>query len=175
MQRISHHIPKHVYLIVVVVIIFSVPGCQKQTALSVDVASAAEIKERINAHQGQQAVLVNFWATWCQPCVEEFPMITDLATQYEPEGLKVYYVSVDFIDNLEGVKTFLTKMGVHEASFIKPDGNDNEFIDDIHNDWTGAIPFTIVFSKTSGKVESFWEGVAEREQFEQAVIAALNS
>jgi thiol-disulfide isomerase/thioredoxin len=175
MQRIAQHIPKHVYLIIMVITMFSISGCQKQTALSVDITNAAEIKERIDAHRGKQAVLVNFWATWCQPCVEEFPMITDLATQYGPEGLKVYFVSVDFIDNLEGVKAFLTQMGVHEPSFIKPDGNDFAFIDNIHKDWSGAIPFTIIFSKTSGKVESLWEGVAEREQFEQAVISALNS
>lgn len=175
MQRISHHISKHVYLIIVVVMMFSVSGCQKRTALSIDIANAAKIKERIAAHQGEQAVLVNFWATWCQPCVEEFPMITDLAAQYEPEGLKVYFVSVDFIDNLDGVKTFLSQMGVHEPSYIKPDGNDNAFIDGIHRDWSGAIPFTIIFSKTSGKVESYWEGVAQREQFQQAIIAALNS
>lgn len=175
MQRISHKINKCVYPIIVVIAMFSVSGCQKQTALSVNISSAAEIKDRIEAHHGEQAVLVNFWATWCKPCVEEFPMITDLAAQYEPEGLKVYFVSVDFIDNLEGIKAFLTRMGVQEPSFIKPDGNDNAFIDGIHKDWSGAIPFTIIFSKTSGKVESFWEGVAEREQFEQAIIAALNS
>jgi thiol-disulfide isomerase/thioredoxin len=175
MQRISHHILNHVYPIIAVVVIISVYGCQKRSTVPVNITTAAEIKNKIAAHHGKQAVLVNFWATWCQPCVEEFPTITDLMVQYKPKGLQVYFISVDFIDNLEGVKAFLAQMGVHEPSFIKPDGNDNAFIDGIHKDWSGAVPFTIIFSRTSGKVESFWEGVTNRDQFEQAIIAALNS
>jgi thiol-disulfide isomerase/thioredoxin len=159
----------------VIIVIISVYGCQKRSPAPVEIATAAEIKNKIAAHHEKQAVLVNFWATWCQPCVEEFPTITDLMVQYKSKGLQVYFVSVDFIDNLEGVKAFLAQMGVYEPSFIKPDGNDNAFIDGIHKDWSGAVPFTIVFSRATGKVESFWEGVASRDQFEQAIIAALNS
>ena len=61
MLKISNYIQKRIYPIIMVAAISIVSSCQKQIAVSVDVATAAEIKDRIATHSGEEAVLVNFW------------------------------------------------------------------------------------------------------------------
>jgi thiol-disulfide isomerase/thioredoxin len=150
-------------------------GCQSKTTLRLETSPAEAILERIKSHTGSEAVLINFWATWCQPCVEEFPIITDLTDKYLGQELITYFVSVDFTDNRDAVMAFLEEQGVTGLSFIKQDGNDNNFINSISADWTGAVPFTMLFSKSDGAIAHLWEGAASREQFEQAILSAINS
>jgi len=135
-------------------------------------ATATDIIQKVAEHKGREAVLVNFWATWCAPCVEEFPMIVDLGRSRRGEGLIVYFVSVDWLDQAEQVTTFLKRQGVSGLSFIK-DEKDGPFIDGIAREWTGAVPFTIIYGRWSGAVVDLWEGKAPREKFEAAVQAAL--
>ncbi|MCH8328633.1 MAG: TlpA family protein disulfide reductase [Candidatus Marinimicrobia bacterium] len=122
--------------------------------------------------KGEQAVLVNFWATWCAPCVEEFPMMMDLAGQLADSGLTTYFVSVDFIDERERVVEFLTSQGVTGLSFLK-DEKDMPFINGIDENWTGAVPYTVVFGRKDGKVSEFWEGQADSTKFNTAARRGL--
>ena len=131
-----------------------------------------DINAFVMEHRGEEAVLLNFWATWCAPCVEEFPLIVDLARTWQSKGLKVYFVSVDWLEQSDQVRTFLDRQDVTGTSFIK-DQKDQPFIDGIAEAWTGAVPFTIVYSKRSGEVVDYWEGKAPREKFEAAIKAAL--
>ena len=73
--------------------------------------------------------MLNFWATSCAPCVEEFPMIVDLSDEYENE-LSVYFISMDWLDEKEKAISFLKKQGVDGVTFIK-DEKDNAFINGI--------------------------------------------
>ncbi len=149
-------------------------GCGRSvTPVTLDRVTAADIVKQVAEHKGREAVLVNFWATWCAPCVEEFPMIVDLGRRYHGEGLTVYFVSVDWLDRVEQVTAFLERQGVEGLSFIK-DQKDNPFIDGIAREWTGAVPFTILYGRQSGAVVDFWEGKAPREKFEAAIQAALS-
>ncbi|UCD37325.1 MAG: TlpA family protein disulfide reductase [Fidelibacterota bacterium] len=137
-------------------------------------ATAADIIQQVSEYKGREAVLVNFWATWCAPCVQEFPMIVELGRRYRDEGLKIYFVSVDWLEQSDRVRTFLEQQGVEGLSFIK-DEKDNPFIDGIARDWTGAVPFTIVYAKRSGAAMELWEGKAHRERFENAIEMALEN
>ena len=143
-----------------------------QSAVDLQDAAAEDILKTAAAHQGQEAVLINFWATWCVPCVEEFPMIVELAEEYQDNELKVYFVSVDWLDERQKAVDFLEQHGVRGVSFIKNQGDD-EFIDGISREWTGAVPFTIVFGKESGKVVDLWEAKKQRPKFEQAIEKAI--
>ena len=60
-------------------------------------ATAEDILSAVSEYRGEKAVLVNFWATWCVPCIEEFPMIVDLSEQYA-DDVKVLFVSGDWLD-----------------------------------------------------------------------------
>lgn len=134
---------------------------------------AQDILSEIKTTQETKAVLLNFWATWCKPCVDEFPMIVDLGEKYESNDLKVYFVSVDWLDDQDKVIRFLKQHDVSGVSFIK-NQDDFDFINGISKEWTGAVPFTIVFGKKTGDVVDYWESNKPQERFVYAIEKALN-
>jgi len=115
---------------------------------------------------------VNYWATWCGPCVEEFPMIVHLAEKFTDDAI-ILFVSTDWLDAKQRVIEFLQKQGVTGLSLIK-NQNDNEFIDSISREWSGALPFTIVYDKNTGNVVDFWEGKQPEKRFYYAIKKAIS-
>ena len=129
------------------------------------------IQEHFSSYKGEKAVLLNVWATTCAPCVEEFPMIVSLGN--EIKGLEVVFVSADFDDQLGEVKSYLNEQKVIGVSFIKNE-NDQSFINGIHPEWSGSLPFTILYGKISGKILIFWEGKESESKFREAIQRAIN-
>jgi len=152
------------------IIFFLIIGCEQP---DLHHATAESIHDNVISKKGEEAVLLNFWATWCGPCVEEFPMIVDLADEYKND-LAVYFISVDWLDEKEKAISFLKKQGVDWTTFIK-DEKDNAFINGIHEEWSGALPFTILYGKSSGEVLDYWEGEQPEKRFRKAIINAINS
>ncbi len=91
-------------------------------------------------------VLVNFWATWCVPCVEEFPDVQRLRENYRARGLTVIAVSLDRpADTATVVARFLRTHREHGTLYIKKAGNDEAFINAVSPDWSGALPATFIY------------------------------
>lgn len=133
-------------------------------------ATADQIMAKVAEYEGEKPVLMNFWATWCAPCIEEFPYLMELNEKYEGQ-FKLIFVSGDFREAREEAEAFLQKQGVDFETYFKV-GKDNEFITTISNEWTGALPFTIVYNK-EGEVTTSWEGKAELEKFESELIKVI--
>lgn len=106
--------------------------------------------------------VVNLWATWCAPCVEEFPELMRLDRDYADRGVAVFFVSADFEDERDLVDAFLRSQGWGKRSFLKT-GKDDAFVRAFSEDWTGAVPATFVFD-AEGQLLTFWEGKASYEQ-----------
>jgi len=145
--------------------LFSVCG---NSPLTLKYGNAAEIMEQAKSHTDREVVLLNFWATWCKPCVKEFPMIVELSRNYKKRGLIVYFISVDWLENEDQVKIFLKAQGVKGISYIKDRQNDELFINDISNSWSGAVPFTILIDK-QGNLAEQWESEKSEEYFIKAL------
>lgn len=93
-----------------------------------------------------EPVLIDFWATWCVPCIEEFPDILRVKEMYGQRGLLVVFISIDRPrDAGTAVTRFLRKHGVHFTTYIKKAGNDEAFINAVDPDWSGALPATFVY------------------------------
>lgn len=119
--------------------------------------------------QASQPVVVNVWATWCKPCVEEFPEL--LAFAREQQGrVRVVFVSADFGDRRELVERFLRERGVAFTTYLKV-GSDEEFIATLSPQWSGSLPATFVFAP-QGKLVSFFERKVTKKELEQ-VIATM--
>src|SRR5260370_39798133 len=73
-------------------------------------------------------LLVNFWATWCEPCRDEYPMLNELAKKYAPEGLQVVGISLDDDGERIIVRRFLVRFKPGFLSFRKRPGTKDEFI-----------------------------------------------
>lgn len=133
--------------------------------------TGSEIETIVNSYRGQKAVLINVWATWCAPCVEEFPEIVKLQRAY-PEKLQVIFISGDFPDSRARALAFLKKQDVDWTTYFKT-GDDQEFIESVSPNWTGALPFSKVISM-DGEVIASWEQSATYDKFERHVKTAIN-
>ena len=154
---------RHIFLFGIFILI----SCN---SLELKLITSDQILREVDTYKGDKAVLVNIWATWCKPCVEEFPMILSLGKS--EKNLKVIFVSADFLDYKNDVVNFLIEQGLEDYSFIK-DEKDQSFIDGLHEDWTGALPFTILFAKNTGKVVDYWEGKRSKREFVEAVKKSI--
>ena len=151
-----------------VFILVFILGCSQVELVKAD---SKTIQEHLSSYKGEKAVLLNVWATTCAPCVEEFPMIVTLGN--EIKDLEVVFVSADFDDQLGEVKSYLNEQKVIGVSFIKNE-KDQPFINGIHPEWSGSLPFTILFGKNSGEIVSYWEGKEQESKFRKHILLAIN-
>jgi len=117
---------------------------------------------------GAPAVLVNVWATWCQPCREEMPDLLRLRREVAPEGLQILLVSADFSDQRDEARRFLAGLGVDFPSYIKNEA-DMAFIDAIDPEWSGALPASFVFDADGARREA-WEGQRAYGEMREALL-----
>lgn len=92
--------------------------------------------------------IVNFWATWCKPCVAELPEFEKVHNEYKSKKVKVLLVSMDFKEELDKrLKTFLDKNHYTAEVVLLDEVNGNDFINKISESWSGAIPATLITRK----------------------------
>ncbi len=114
--------------------------------------------------------VVNFWATWCSPCIEELPYFNQL-TEAHGKKLKIFTVSVDYKSKLESVRSFLKKRPLLSETLLLDESDPNIYIDRINSEWSGAIPATVLFQNgkrvrfTEKKFENFEELKSFTEPF----------
>lgn len=94
--------------------------------------------------------IVNFWATWCKPCIEELPYLEQLNTAEIEQPLKVVLVSLDFPKHLESkLLPFVEKHQLGSQVEVLLDGDYNSWIDKVSPEWSGAIPATYIYKQDS--------------------------
>lgn len=92
--------------------------------------------------------VINFWATWCKPCVEELPYFEELTQNYKNKKVQVILVSLDFPRQIESkLVPFLQKNQLKSKVFMLKDGKFNDWIDKVSTQWDGAIPVTYIYKK----------------------------
>ncbi|MAR36378.1 MAG: hypothetical protein CMG19_06270 [Candidatus Marinimicrobia bacterium] len=84
------------------------------------------------------------------------------------------FVSADWLEQKKDVINYLKKMNFKGEAYIK-DQPDEEFINSLYGEWTGTLPFTILFGKLSGSIVDFWENSKHEQRFIEAVNKAINS
>src|SRR5438477_4133557 len=92
-------------------------------------------------------MLVNFWATYCEPCRDEYPMLNELAKKYAPQGLKVVGVSMDDDGDLILMRRFLARYKPVFPNYRKKAGEDadfRQFTRTVLPSWNGSLPATFL-------------------------------
>jgi thiol-disulfide isomerase/thioredoxin len=128
--------------------------------------------ERIRAQQRGRALLVNFWATWCDPCREEFPNLVRLHNSYRSKGLSVVAISMDDPEAVPAVEQFLKSQGAQFGSYRQQFKDFEALVNSINPRWGGGIPATFLYNP-QGKLVDSWEGATSFEEFEGAVKPVL--
>lgn len=100
----------------------------------------ADLVKRIDTTQG--TLVINFWATWCKPCVQELPAFDSLTSSNN--SCKVILVCLDFKEDIDKkVNPFLKKNKVITDCVLLDEINGNDYINQISDTWSGAIPATL--------------------------------
>jgi thiol-disulfide isomerase/thioredoxin len=146
-------------------------GAADATKLAGDV-DARGLAAAVAKEKGK-VVVVNFWATWCVPCREEFPDLVRLEKTYRDRSVAVLGVSIDFEKDLPKVEKFLADHHPDFPNYIKRSGGDDQdFIDAVDPKWGGELPFTVVYGK-DGRKARVLSGKQTYADFERAVTALL--
>jgi thiol-disulfide isomerase/thioredoxin len=129
--------------------------------------------QQVLAKYHGKPLVVNFWATWCEPCRDEYPMIVELAKQFRPQGVEVVGVDMDDDSDMNLVRRFIVRMQPSFPNYRQKTGIDlDKFYDGVNPQWKGTMPQTMFYGR-DGNVVGFFLGSRPRAQFEQAFRATL--
>ena len=143
-----------------------------------DIADPAVIdlndyQKLLEKHRGKP-LLVNFWATWCEPCRDEYPMLSELTRTYGPKGLHVLGVSLDEDVDINLVRRFLARMSPVFPNYRKKPGKDQDFINGVDVKWSGALPATFFYGR-DGRMSASLVGEHQRHEFEENIQQLLRN
>ncbi|MFN8353543.1 MAG: TlpA disulfide reductase family protein [Spirosomataceae bacterium] len=117
--------------------------------------------------------IVNFWATWCRPCVAELPNFERAHRYYQNKKVKIVLVSMDFAKDLKSkVQPFITKKQLKNPVVLLNEMDGNQFIDQVDTSWTGAIPATLLVN-TRRQKRKFFEKELTYDQLVQEINGLL--
>jgi thiol-disulfide isomerase/thioredoxin len=95
-----------------------------------------------------QTLVVNYWATYCGPCVKEVPLFNEIQEKYKNRDLKVVMVNLDFKSQLKArLDPFLLKHSFNLDIGVLVDQDADTWIPRAHPDWDGELPFTLIYQK----------------------------
>ncbi|MGA9997285.1 MAG: TlpA disulfide reductase family protein, partial [Pyrinomonadaceae bacterium] len=159
----------------------SVPGSASTNATNAPPAFAvsevdANGLKKLLQRDATQAhpLLVNFWATWCEPCREEFPDLVKINAEYRARGLEFITISLDDATDIKtAVPKFLKEMRAEEMpSYLLNETEPETAINEVDPSWSGGLPATFLFD-AQGKIVFKQMGRIKPAELRQAIEKAV--
>lgn len=161
-------------LVILCLMYFILFSCQKKKENSnknIQTLNYEQLKPLLHQNTNKTYV-VNFWATWCVPCVKELPAFEKLYDNYKSKNVEVILVSLDFSKQKESVLVpFVTENNLQPKVLHFFDANEQFWIQDISGNWTGSIPATLIYN---AKKRKFYEQTFHYEELKQELETFLN-
>ena len=130
------------------------------------------IKSLVEKNKGR-VLLLNFWATWCPPCLEEFPALVKINSNYKAKGLEVIGISMNDVSEMNDLQAFLRKQKAPFTVYLAGTVAD-AFYKTIDKRWSSEIPLTMIYDK-DGKLRYFHNDACTYAQFEKDVQSLLGT
>lgn len=116
--------------------------------------------------------VVNFWATWCSPCIKEIPYFERIGKEYTNQKIKVILINLDFSNHYDTrLIPYLKENNIGSMVVMLDDPDANSWINEVSPEWSGAIPATIIYNKHK---RSFFEKEFTFEELEETIQDFLN-
>jgi thiol-disulfide isomerase/thioredoxin len=131
-----------------------------------------QYRARVVAAKKGRVVLVNFWATWCDPCREEMPALVSAAKGFSSKDVAVALVSTDSLKKTADVQKFLAAGKIPFVCWQAKSSDPQRFIDAVDKSWNGAVPYTLVYDR-KGELVARLAGPQTEKSFGEAVRKAL--
>jgi len=142
--------------------------------VTVDLISPAELKKLLQNRGTDQVLFVNFWATWCAPCVEEFPAIEKMVRWYDQRQVQFITVSINNTDEQPMVLKFLKKQHAYNKNLLVNTTDAAEAVAALGSpDWKGAVPYTAIIDTNGKIVYSTQAGALDPMQVRRALLKHL--
>jgi thiol-disulfide isomerase/thioredoxin len=152
----------------------ALPAQDKDTLPSAGLIDTKGIEHLVHARNGK-ILFLDVWATWCQPCIEEFPDIVTLYNDYRNAGVDVAAISVDYPDEVDSkVLPFLIRQHIPFKVYVANIKKDEDFINELNPSWSGAVPATFIFD-ANGKQRAFMFGQKTLKVFKAEIDSLLDS
>ena len=155
-------------LFVLIVSLFATLICFSQRVGSVKIT---ELETMIA--ESKTPLIINFWATWCKPCLEELPYFEKEVDEHSKDSVKLLLVSLDFKEAFpQGISTFAKKWKIKGQIFWLNETNADYFCPKIDPKWSGAIPATLFINNKTG-YRHFVEAQISHEKLKKEIMALL--
>lgn len=123
--------------------------------------------------EGSTTYVINFWATWCAPCIEELPYFEQLHSDMNDQGVTVILVSIDMPSMWEShLLPFVKKHQLKSGVIVLDDPDQNSWIPQVDETWGGAIPATLIYNENK---RQFFESPFEKEELFKTVKTFINT
>ncbi len=147
-----------------------VAGCAGGGGGKVPQVEFEELESLLN-RSGDTVYVINFWATWCKPCVEELPSFERVHEEYRDKKFRMILVSLDMPAKYEDqLLPFIEEHGLKPEVIHLAEVNANNWIDRVEPSWSGAIPATLIYK---GNDRSFYERKLDYQELKQIVESKL--
>ncbi len=135
---------------------------------NVKIVTFLQLQQQAENKKNDTLYVLNFWATWCKPCIEEIPFFEEASRKFVVEKIKIIYVSLNSVKEIKSVQHFITTQQISNTVLLLNATNPNDWIDKIDSSWSGAIPATVMYK--NGKKVFFKEGDFTQEE----IILTIN-
>lgn len=128
-----------------------------------------QLKDHIT--KSDSVLVINFWATFCKPCIEEIPYFENIVSKYKDQKVKLLLVSLDLKDQYPNIKAFVKKNKYTSQVVWLNETNADYFCPKVDTAWSGVIPATLIINPKTG-YRKFFEDELKPEEFERELKTA---
>ncbi|MCS6967434.1 MAG: TlpA disulfide reductase family protein [Cytophagales bacterium] len=138
----------------------------------VRIVTVEQVEQLLN-NNSDTVHIVNFWATWCAPCVKELPDFIRLSQDYRHQPVQLWLISMDFRSSLESkLKPFLERRKIQQPIWLLDNTDYDSWINRIDAHWQGDLPFTLIFNNYRKQRKAIY-GETTYQHLEQLVRQML--
>jgi len=141
MSKIEKRMKHGIVIFLLFVFIMPVSAQQK-----VPIITEKELQEYLH-NKNDTTYIVNFWATWCLPCLREMPLLLNLAKENKDRDVSLLLVSLDFSTQIENkLIPYVEKKNIKEKVVVLDTPPGYAWIDAVDSSWNGGIPATVIYN-----------------------------